>query len=312
METNQNKALDKILNLLNLAEHENTGAEEAESARQMANKLMTKFAIEEHQLAAAGKSQKTYVPVVDKFQFCDKEEGLQEKSLLQEYYSLIHYIAIHNRCRVHGEWNGSATLVGYESDIWMTKIMFSQVRLHMAGKVDPKVDLALSFDENVYNLHEAGLIWKEIARRMDSASAEGGWKRFDNGSLGRLIGAAKRQAKAEGVDYSAKSNPHLYRKSFAESYTSEISQRLYRMKKASEEDTGEEGALVLVSRKDNVDDMFKEMFPPPPPSKYNRARKYREHKRDASASAAGRSAAASADLSGGAGGMGSASRKELV
>lgn len=306
----QDKILEKIQSLLNLAEHEGTGAEEADAARRMADKMMIKFAIDEHELAKAGGNNKSYKPVVEVFEFCEPYSK-KDNPLLQEYYDLLHAIARHNRARVHGKWDGKATIVGFESDVWITKIMYTQVRLHMAGKINPQPDLNATFDENVYNLHEAGLIWRELWSRMNRDAEAGGWERVEWESRGKLIRAAKRQAKLEGVEYEARMQPHLYRKSFAEGYASEIRIRLYDMAQGSAQER-KEGELVLVERKEAVDDIFNEMFPPVQ-YKASRARKYREQKRDASATAAGRQAGKEADL-GASGGRVSNdnSRKELA
>ncbi len=307
--SDQDKILEKIQSLLNLAEHDNTGSEEADAARKMADKLMIKFAIDEHELAKAGKNQKSYKPVVEQFEFCEPYSK-KDNPLLQQYYDLLHAIARHNRCRVHGNWEGKATIVGFESDVWITKIMYTQVRLHMAGKINPQPDLNATFDENVYNLHEAGLIWRELWSRMNRDAEAGGWERVEWESRGKLIRAAKRQAKLEGVEYEARMQPHLYRKSFADGYTSQIRARLLDMEYASKKER-EEGALVLVERKDAVNEVFDEMFPPRQYAK-GRARKYREEKRDASATAAGMKAGKEADLGAAGGRVSDNSRKELA
>ncbi len=306
----QDKILEKIQSLLNLAEHEGTGAEEADAARKMADKMMIKFAIDEHALAKAGKNVKSYKPVVEVFEFCEPYSK-KGNPLLQEYYDLLFSIAKHNRARVHGKWDGKATIVGYESDVWITKIMYTQVRLHMASKINPQPDTGSTFDENVYNLHEAGLIWSEICNRMNAVAGIGDWGPTPWPDGGRLVRAAKRQAKVEGTEYQARMQPHIYRKSFAEGYASEIRIRLYDMAQGSAQER-KEGELVLVERKEAVDDIFNEMFPPVQ-YKASRARKYREQKRDASATAAGRQAGKEADL-GASGGRVSNdnSRKELA
>lgn len=303
----------KVQALMDRADHPATPPEEAESARNMAEKIMLKYAIEEGALNTARGDSKVK-PVADTFKYCDAYS-----SFLTEYHTLMYYVCTHKGVRVNTNWGGTATLVGFESDIALVKMIYLSVRLHLSSRVEAQPDQSLTFDQNVRMLKEAGWKWERIGRALDC---------WPDG--GKLIRAYKRQCKADGVAEHIKSSPEVYLRSFTEGYLNTIWTRLREMRRANS-DIAESGtgAVVLRDRKADVDEAFYEMFPhfrPQPVSpaakedearcercakaksgycREHRPRSYRSYERayDASAKERGARVAATADLSGGVNGL---------
>jgi hypothetical protein len=290
----QSKVLERVHKLLERAEHPGTDGEEAEACRAKADKLMFDYAIEQADLDASRPAEKRSKPETLQVIVCPSKTPIRQAML-----DMVTSLASHCRLQVifHNlteyEWfmdrNVEASLFGYSADLRYFEMLFAIVHLHMSSRISPKADPSLSLDENVYNLHEAGIKWEKIAdmlNRRDWSSGYGDRKTTGSGHVGnrnpatahwrkkvraskndpntlipwpdghRLINAYKRHCKAIGETPRAIPNPDIYRRSFAMAYASRLQQRLYTMQSGS---TGVGTALDL--RRDSIESLVAETFP---------------------------------------------------
>lgn len=150
--------------------------------------------------------------------------------------------------------------LGYHDDLVMAEMMWATVFLHFVSTVTPEWDKSQSFDHNVFTIKNSGRSWADIVimAPLDYNLT------MSSGS--RLRRAYAAEAKRLGVDIRKQpQRPGSWRKSFAESYCSEISARLHQMQREAEQDdqadSGGEGMLALRKDSDKVAAEFYEQFP---------------------------------------------------
>jgi hypothetical protein len=287
--------LKKVNALIAKAEHEATPPEEAQACRETADRLMTKYAIEEAELDAARPAAERMKP--DKMSFPVGEYT----DIVGHVAGLMTTIARHCRCLVKHYTSSQreadsyvyySTIYGYSSDLKFFEILWTSVRLHMLGVLVPGIRKDETEEENAYRLHEAGYNWLEIAglygwRKVNYSDrihrehergfisdelhekwqlskaeiwyseAEDAYK--TNWQLGSKVKRAYHNAcKAKGEKpHSISANgSKTYRKSAARGYHAMIEQRLRQMRR---EHTGTGTALVL--RSDELRDYFREENP---------------------------------------------------
>jgi hypothetical protein len=312
--------LSRVRKLIERADHAGTPEAEADACRTKADRMMLDYAITEAQLDATRPAAQRTVPEVSHFTVCEASHPLS-----RFYANLVSYLASHCRCRVvfynltdstkSAYGRTRVTAVGFPSDLRYLELLFTLVMLHMSGEMEPTPDPAKSFDENVYDLHEAGVKWRRIADLMNAASVrrerpgmrvertpgtEHWWKAvrpskdqpdylvpWPDGH--RLINAYRRHCALIGEEPRAIVSPVTYQRNFAEGYVSRINSRLYAMRKANDGVAGTSLAL----RTEDVDAKYADMFPD------LKTIKHKEHRYDHTAQMAGREAGDRADLSGG-------------
>ena len=261
-----NNLMARVQAMLNKAEATDIEAE-AQTYREAAERIMKKYQIDEAMLAQAKMAQGIDdKPDTRRITFA---EGFSP--LLEQLFSLISATANHTGCEFLGFWSGEGYMVGYEKDLDYAEMMYASIRLQLLQRVDPKADPNKGYDENVYTLHEAGIKWQSIAHMMEQARynapvrslAESWpitpWEVDGRGQGkkdgGRLIRAAKRHCRDNGLEYVAIADPKKFRRSFADGFVSEIRTRLWDLEKVGKEvrSTAGSGAeLALVGRKDRV------------------------------------------------------------
>jgi hypothetical protein len=156
--------LRKVRALVERAEHPDTPAHEAKLARETADRLMEKYAVEEWE---ALKGSATGLKP-DKIKIDIGEEG---DPFLQRLAHFVNVIADYARCS--SIWmKGSGRkdyrkeycwVYGYESDLRYFELLYTTLYLHLSGAMFPKPDPALTMAENAYAFREAGLNWIDIA-----------------------------------------------------------------------------------------------------------------------------------------------------
>lgn len=267
---NENPMLGKIQALIAKA-NSTDSPQEREALLAKADELMQKYAIDAAMLSAAKKLNggKQEEPIKDLFQF-----GQSGEDMLNQWYNLAIAVAEHFDCRFMGWSNGNGYMVGFPSNIEMAQMLYTSLHLHALAKLDPSPNKDLSFEQNVFELHEAGLRWRDIAHQMDKAWHEAselgiplsdGWKligwdekRKDGG---RLIRACKAWAKAIGEPYIATSSPVTFRRSYAQGFLNEVRDRFSILKSYKEQqvEATAGAALVLFDRSKLVDALFDEV-----------------------------------------------------
>jgi hypothetical protein len=121
------------------------------------------------------------------------------------------------------------------------------------GKMEPKYNPALSESENAYNMRSAGMEGRRIAMAI--------YGREDKPLRVKVRNMFRAEAAARGESVEGLSgrgaNVATFRESYADGFQYEAGVRLRRMKMSS----GDTGALVLKSRKDEVDEAFYAKYP---------------------------------------------------
>lgn len=265
-----NKVLDRVRKLLTLAEHESTPTAEASAAREQADALMLKYAIEEATLDATR-------PVSERAKPGVVVMPVGEFSNLTGYLAtMAGDIAKHCRCRIrfYDHWADGqyqSKVYGFESDLHYFEVLYTILRLHMLGVLLPKIDPKLSDEDNAYFLHNAGFNWLEIAEmygwvkvsEWQHPDVNRPYKHKETGEVQPATQVGSRikrayyravEARNEQPTKIAAGGSKGYREDAASGYISRMHQRL---RKASQgrEQTGE---LVLASRMQDLEDFWRE------------------------------------------------------
>lgn len=241
--------LVKVQGLIAKADHPTTPPAEADTCRQMAERMMQKYRIEESALGDAGKLQ-GYVPI-----WRDVPAGrLGEFSI---YYrmmnsSIVQHLDLRGM-HEHGEggtWH--LHVVGFESDVRFCELLVTSCALAFGAKLEPKYDPALSDQVNAYLMRSAGMEGKRIAMaiygRDNKHLRPKVRKMFVDESL--LRGEDPAALTGQGT------NVAVFRKSYAEGFVNTVHDRLYVMRNAR---TGL--GIVPVSRKEAIDEAFYVRYP---------------------------------------------------
>lgn len=312
------KMLERVRALLAKAESTDS-QQESDALQAKANELMLKYAIEEAELEATRPAAQRMVPEKIEVDICPRDSHLTD-----QLSYLAGYVAAHFRCQIvfyglgKNSWalNVRAIVVGFPTDLRFFEMLFTSLHLHLSGHLEPKPDPQKSFDENVYIMHDAGVKWKRIADLMNRAFSTiadiryqvpeirpeaAHWRKSVRPGKGepdwalvpwpdghRLINAYKRWCKEIGDTPRAIQSPVTYQRNAAEGYVQHIQIRLWEMRNQEDEEPG----TALALRTQDVIDAFREMFPD-----LEQAKPAAKIRYDQEARAAGRRAAAQADLS---------------
>jgi hypothetical protein len=314
MTTSADKIIRQIALLLARADHPNTPVPEAELCRERADIMMAKHRISEASLSTDERARQGIRPMDSIWIVCPWSSMDEFR---QSYYAMAFWIVSHIGAQAHFEVRRMvdpetnvqghflvAHVFGFESDLRYGAILLQAARAGFGRSLEPKVDPTLSDEANVYALRSAGVERIRIARLM-------GWG--ETGSATSKVTRLFKKACADNGEDAAillgrGNNVKTFRKSYADSFSSEIRMRLLRMRQAS---AVEDRAMVLVSRTQEVNNMFWSTYPqykPVPESsrigegakgariRKQRVRKYVERPFNAAASERGREAASRIDL----------------
>lgn len=277
----EDKIMDRVRALLNVAEHPNTPEAEAETALNMANRLITKHAIDEAILRSTQSEDERRKPSKSTIRMAS---GTSE--FLPMLRTILAEIARANRCSIAQTYYES-DIYGADEDVAWVEILFNSIYFQFVGQVNPKWDTNLTYDQNVYNLKVAGKKWGEINRlavdagekdarvfeeymcyseagadaQIANAGALNKRKREGDNDYwyvdyptdkikGTMIAAYKRDAKRRGDTEVVKTGNHIaYRLSFADAFETRLRRRIREWAADSKEqmDTIPGAALVMVS-----------------------------------------------------------------
>jgi hypothetical protein len=245
--------LDRVRKILDRANHPNTPDGERETALRMADRLITKHAIDEALLDAAGRDDRR-TPITKRIRAW---EGFDWQA---KFRTMVAEIAKTVRCKVALHPGGDITVVGMREDVEYLEMMWTVVYLNFVSKMNPRWDNTLSFEHNVYNFKKAGYKWPSI---RDKARANNCWVDWPDG--GRLIRAYKKHARMVGDESLVSTQRHsAYRESFSEGFTNTICAMLEEMRSQQREDSKDSvpgAALALRSIDEQVQESFYEAFP---------------------------------------------------
>lgn len=256
--------LHKVQSCLARADHPNTPPAEAQASREMAERLMEKYRIDEAQLGDAGKL-KGYEPIWRVVDLCSYRSEFRN-----HYHQMMSAIARHLDVRAMFEVISSsdgmttrfvANVCGYESDLRFAELLITQASLTFGKRLEPVYDPELSDQMNAYLMRMAGMEGKRIAMAM--------WGKCGKSDPPKVRAMFKKEAEARGEDPTVLlgqgNSVKLYRQSYAEGFVGELWHRLRVMANARMMD----GGLVMVGRKEAVNEAFYTRYPayrPAPPS----------------------------------------------
>lgn len=277
------KLLERIRAMIQLAEDPRTPPHEADNARQMADALMFKYAVDQATLDQTRPAADRMKPIRVKIDLVPADNPLRVP-----FSRLAHVVALHCRCKAiyltgWGQSMERMEVFGFEPDVRYFELLFTTLFLHMNGVFFPRPDAGLSRSENIIVLRGFGMNWLDMARVY-------GWSKMPykkegkeiwrqqltgvektNFQLGGEFKKAYQMACRElGVEpqiitsaQSRKTQGDNYKLNAAEGYVDQIHYRL----RASERDRQPGAALILKSRMDEIDAMFEEAYPERKPTK---------------------------------------------
>lgn len=283
------KILDRVRQLLAIAEHPNTPEHEADVALRQANSLITKHAIEEAVLRAGQTEQQRRAPEKREIKIASGDG-----SFLPTLRTILEEIARANRCSVALTWY-SAEVYGASEDVAWVEMLFMSIHFQLLSKMAPEWVKADGYDANVYKFKAAGFKWyaiNELALKNDEQDARlwekmngrvdkesrtpysthefrnlvideesataytvwGSWEQPTSKIKGTMIAAYKRHAKLIGDDSQIKSQPHIYKLSFLEGFKLRLTRRIreFAADNAAQMDTIPGAALAMVSMKEDI------------------------------------------------------------
>jgi hypothetical protein len=254
--------LRKVSALLAQANHPNTGPQEAEAFRQKAEAMMLKYRIDESNLTAEAKMAQSITVQWRTIVVCQADSEFR-----QNYIRLMMDCVRHFDCRTDwvrtvrreetatyytvSDMDCVLTVCGYESDLRFIEALFTSAALAFSQRLEPKYDASLSDQMNAYLMRSAGMEGHRIAMAI--------YGRDDKSLRPKVRKMFALEAEARGEDpkvlLGRGSNMKVFRESYAQGFCDEFSVRLYRVKQ------GNDGGLVLASRKEAIDEAFYERYP---------------------------------------------------
>lgn len=257
--------LDKIMaliqNHLARAEHPNTPPAEADLARTQAEKLMAKYRVEEWEAAQAGETG----PIKPIWHTLDVANLMNE--WWEEYITLANYVFHHTGVKSKFEYGYdkdgrsiyTATILGFESDVRYAEMLWSGIRIAFGKRLEPQFDPMESDAANAYRMRAGGMERRRIAMQIFGSWDTEAEMKAKNRKVTALIKKGAEEAGADADDLLGRGNNiKTFRKSYAESFRSEMWRRLTLLRSQ----VGlESSAVVLSSRRESLDEAWYERYP---------------------------------------------------
>lgn len=275
-----NSALRKINALLEMANDPRTPPHEAQLARERADAFMLRYQIDE---AMAAKRKVVHddpdwleMPVCKiSNEFMDQYQFMA--SIVSQHVGNLHQTYEYRDDELY------VILCGYPGALGFFQTMFTQVQLAFAKKLEPRYDPNKSDAENAFVMRAAGMERRRIADSIYGPLPYDASLNALKARTRKVTAMAKKWAADHDEDTSglfgqSGESMATYRKTYAEAFTYElhIRARLYRISV----DKDEQAALVLVSRKERVDEAFYQRYPYLRPTPQAERQKYRSPNAD--------------------------------
>lgn len=274
-DTRLDSILSKVRGLVALAENPSTPPAEAEAARERADAMMLKYAIDQATLRESQPAEVRATPAKITVDVCEAGSPYE-----QMFVILVTTVCEHTRtqCVFRGAqmdadvvkiWKEAyntplqvtAQVYGFESDLKYFEILYTTLLLHMSNGIDPKFSKSVTDGENAYTLHNAGLNWLEIAALALKTGHEFGWD-GDKASYQRCGSYWKRtyrkELRSRGEEFvhlaarRTDETRKIWRLNFANSYVATIARRLWMARSGRSAGS----ALVLKSSMDDITTML--------------------------------------------------------
>lgn len=248
------KMLERVRALLAKAASTNS-PEEADAFRTGADRLMTKYAIEQWQVeqAEAGVNAR---PVPEKRMV--NFDWWRHNPFRQQLWWLFDAVATHCRCHVvttkadYGYM--SIPVFGIRSDLDWFDMLFTSLMIQMIQKVDPQPRPDMTLNENLAVMREAGMPWGTAIQRIIDMGETEDYVIEEGTSFDEVyepwVHGYRRWCRA-GNRSQAKVNQMTFRRNFADGFASEVTNRLRRMRRESEaswDQDHESGSMAVAVR----------------------------------------------------------------
>jgi Protein of unknown function (DUF2786). len=257
---NLDKILGQIRHLIAKADHPNTPGPEAEMCRNRAETLMFRYRIEEAMIQE--EAIEKAMPVWRTFWLAPLDNPYYS-----EYGSILQQCLRHLDCRGVSQsrydddgkaWR-TVEAVGYDSEMRFADLLYTAASLAFSSRMTPTFDPSADPADMAFRLRASGMKRKEIGAKMFGPSDTVNEMKAKNRKVTALI---KKGAEAAGEDWEAMlgrtNNIEGYRMSYVSGFMTTFSARLREMRMSRGADSG---ALVLASRKTNVEEALYERFP---------------------------------------------------
>ena len=259
----------QVQKLINLAEqveangrslsgvvNEADNAHEAAAYRAKAEQIMREYRIEEEQLMATDQVS-AEVQMHSLFGFND-----YTTAFYCEYITMMYHIADHCGIEFQGRRGRTSQgedkgcwfdMFGYEGDLRMAEWLWSSARLVFGSHLEPQVDPKLSDQVNAYNLRQAGILRKDIARKLWGENTPA------NRSRAQRLYVAECKVRGEQPALSGMgTDADTYRDAYAEGFVSRLGGRLRAARDAADS-TG--GRMVLAGRAERIREALYTAYP---------------------------------------------------
>lgn len=241
--------------------NDSDNANEAAAYRAAAERIMREYRIEEEQLIATDPAA-VGVVMHSIFGYSDRSE------FLNNYHTMMYWVTRYAGVEVQARYNRDDEdhgiwfdMFGYEGDLRMAEWIWSSARLVFGSHLEPKVDPRIGDQVNAYNLRQAGILRKDIARKLWGENTPA------NRSRAQRLYLAECKVRGEQPLLSGLgSDAEMYRESYAQGFVSRLSDRLNAARDAADS-VG--GALVLHGREERIKEALYMAYPnrrPKPPT----------------------------------------------
>lgn len=248
----EEKILAKVAKLLERGHHPGTPQAERESCLEMADQIMTKYALDMAAVEAKMSAGERRKPI-DK-----KMYDVAPTEFSRDAKRMLHVLATANRVRT--VWlNGMNCmhLFGLQEDVLYVEMVWTNIVFDFLSGLNPSWNHNKTFEENVYIFVKAAYKWREILEVATNAGVET--------TLSRLKPAYHRWQKHIGEEETAHTQSHrTYRESYAMAFANRVCIRLMELEKQRTEgikNSGTGSELVFVGHKQAIDDLVKDVYP---------------------------------------------------
>jgi hypothetical protein len=255
------RTLRQVRAMLERANHPNTPLPEAEMCRTRAESLMFKYRLDEATMVASGTSSNS--PTWREMFLVSPDS-----EFATFYNQLAGTVLVHVGARGVTGWSVDPdtgvmkiklTACGFSSDLNYMDMILTAAILEFGKRLEPTYEAHKSDAENIYAMRSAGMERNRIARAL--------WGEWDSVNemkqrTRKVTKIFKEECERRGEDAEALlgrgNSVKTYRTSYAEAFVSEFWNRLYRLR---QNHALEEKGLVLMSRKEAVDEAYYLKYP---------------------------------------------------
>ena len=267
----------RIQALLEMAAHPSTPPHERDLSQERADRLMAQYRLNRAMLnfdKDADDKGKPESQEYDHISLIDETVKMSSRDYREEFgieWSVNDLRALvygHAGCRTATS-HKKTTIVGFSEDIFFGNMLWGTIFQDLVTKMFPRWSGSGSdtFDKNVFLLKNAGYSWpqvREAGLAMEAKDRTGKLTAANAGS--KLRTAYARECKRVGYIAPAiqPRSPGLWRRSFIDSFKIRLSERFMQMRinaRTEEQAAGKSGELALFREKDQINDLFYELFP---------------------------------------------------